>query len=151
MLKARYGRSKSDRQPLSERLLSTGAAKRAGGSLMEDRSEPDGQLISQTITVLATIASIGAALLFLALVYIAWAQGHLFSLIEKHYGAMVGLPAAAGLALIIVALFRQREGPIELEAPGFKVKGATGPVLLWVICFLAIAWAMKEMWSLGVN
>jgi hypothetical protein len=108
-------------------------------------------LIRGILTVLASIASIGAALCFVAFVYVAWAQGYLAVVIEKHYAAIIGLQGCAGLSLIIVALFRQREGPIELEGPGFKAKGATGPVLLWVICFLSIAWTTKEMWSLGVN
>jgi hypothetical protein len=40
----------------------------------------------------------------------------------------------------------QTSGPIEFEGLGFKFKGASGPVVLWVFCFLAIAGAIKLVW-----
>ena len=42
------------------------------------------------------------------------------------------------VAFTIVLTLRYATGEIEFEAPGFKFKGASGPILLWVVCFLAI-------------
>lgn len=42
------------------------------------------------------------------------------------------------VAFAIVLTLSYATGDIEFEAPGFKFKGASGPILLWVVCFLAI-------------
>jgi len=45
---------------------------------------------------------------------------------------------AASLALMLVLLLNFTLGPIEFNGLGFSFKGASGPVVLWVLCFLAI-------------
>jgi tetrahydromethanopterin S-methyltransferase subunit E len=70
-------------------------------------------------------------------------------MIRDHYAAIVGLPSAAAAAFIIVTLFRQVVAePIKLGALGLTVEGAGGPVLLWVICFMALAIALRMIWPL---
>lgn len=60
--------------------------------------------------------------------------------------ASAGIPSAAFGAFVIVVLFRQAETPIRIKAMGFELKGAAGPVVLWFLCFLAIAGALKLVW-----
>jgi hypothetical protein len=67
-------------------------------------------------------------------------------LIEDHFAAVVGLPAAALAASCIILVFRQTAGPIEFELLGLKLRGAAGPVVLWTLCFLAIAASIKMLW-----
>jgi hypothetical protein len=62
------------------------------------------------------------------------------------FQVVVGLPAAAIAAFVVVAFLRQTAGPIEFEGFGFKFRGAAGQVILWLICFLAIAAAIKWLW-----
>lgn len=76
--------------------------------------------------------------------FVAGWKGNQF--IGEHFIAIVGLPSAAALASCIVVIFRQEEGPIEFEAVFIKLKGAAGPVVLWVLCFLAIVGAIKMLW-----
>jgi hypothetical protein len=68
--------------------------------------------------------------------------------LKDHYAAIVGLPAAASVSFILVVLLRQTDGPIEFEGLGFKFRGASGQVAMWVICFLAFAVAIKLCWEL---
>jgi len=44
---------------------------------------------------------------------------------------------SASLALMLVLLLNYTLGPIEFKGLGFSFKGASGPVVLWVLCFLA--------------
>jgi hypothetical protein len=62
------------------------------------------------------------------------------------FQVVIGLPAAAVAAFIVVVFLRQTAGPIEFEGLGFKFRGAAGQVVLWLICFLAIASAIKWLW-----
>ena len=69
-----------------------------------------------------------------------------FEVALAHFAATVGLPSAALAALCIVVFLESSSGPIEFEGLGFKFKGASGPIVLWVFCFLAIAAAIKLLW-----
>ena len=64
----------------------------------------------------------------------------------KHFAAIVGLPGAAVAALFIVLMLEQTHGIIEFEGLGFKFHGASGPVVLWVFCYLAIVASLKLLW-----
>lgn len=36
-------------------------------------------------------------------------------------------------------LLQSTKGPLELSALGFRLKGTSGPILLWVVVFLAVS------------
>jgi hypothetical protein len=91
-------------------------------------------ILGLAVMVFATIWMIGF--------YNAWEP----RLITEHFAAVIGLPAAALAASCVILAFRQAEGPIEFEMLGLKLKGAAGPVVLWTLCFLAIAAAIKMLW-----
>lgn len=56
-------------------------------------------------------------------------------LLQAHFAAIVGLPSAAVASFFLVATLRQASGPIEIDTPGFKLRGASGPIWLWIVCF----------------
>jgi hypothetical protein len=65
-----------------------------------------------------------------------------------HFPALVGLPFAGYGALALVLLLEARsEEPIEIKGFGFEFKGASGPVILWILCFVAIAACVKLTWQ----
>jgi hypothetical protein len=66
--------------------------------------------------------------------------------VSQHYVVIVALPVAGVFSFIVVFLFKQTSGPIEFEAFTLKFRGAAGPVILWILCFLAIAAAIKALW-----
>ena len=70
----------------------------------------------------------------------------LVKLTNDHYAALVGTPMSAVTAFCIVSLLKVTSGPIEFEALGFKFRGASGPIVLWVFCFLSIAAAFHLLW-----
>ena len=62
------------------------------------------------------------------------------------FPTIIGLPFAALAALCLVLILEAKAGPIEFEALGFKFRGASGPLVLWIFCFLAIVVAIKTLW-----
>jgi hypothetical protein len=64
-----------------------------------------------------------------------------------HYAALLGTPMSAITAYCIVSLLKVTNGAIEFECLGFKFKGASGPIILWLLCFLATAFAFHSLWS----
>jgi hypothetical protein len=38
--------------------------------------------------------------------------------------------------------------PIEIRFFQFELKGAAGPVVLWVVCFLTVAAGFRLLWDL---
>jgi hypothetical protein len=76
-------------------------------------------------------------------------NGWLNKLIQDHYPAMIGVPLMSGAAFCVVMTFEVAIGsPIEFEALGFKFSGASGPVLMWVLCFLVFTLAFRVLWSI---
>jgi hypothetical protein len=67
-------------------------------------------------------------------------------IIREHFVTVIGLPSAALVALCVVILLESSSGPLEFEGLGFKFKGAAGPVVLWIACFLAIVISIKLLW-----
>ncbi|MEW5926525.1 MAG: hypothetical protein AB1941_03500 [Gemmatimonadota bacterium] len=78
-----------------------------------------------------------------------WASrgtGQMTAIAVAHFPAVLGLPFAALAALCLVLVLEAHSGAIEFEALGFKFRGASGPVVLWVMCFLAIVLGIKVLW-----
>ena len=67
-------------------------------------------------------------------------------LFDEHPAAMLGLPLIAIGALSLVLILRSTSGPIEIDVLGLKFKGAAGPIIMWVLTFLAMALAVKLLW-----
>ncbi len=61
----------------------------------------------------------------------------------------VGLPIGAILALVIVLVLEVTSGQIEFAVSKFTFTGASGPIVLWVLCFLTIAFAIYLNWPKG--
>jgi hypothetical protein len=70
----------------------------------------------------------------------------LAKLTKIHYAALVGTPMSAVTAFCIVSLLKVTSGPIEFEAFGFRFRGASGPIVLWVFCFLSVVFAFHLLW-----
>ena len=70
----------------------------------------------------------------------------LYRLALEHFPAVVGLPSAAIASLCVVVVLEGTAGPVEFEVPGLKFKGAAGPIVFWVVCFLTITVAIHLLW-----
>jgi len=78
--------------------------------------------------------------------YYGFTSGVWLKLLEEHFSVLVVIPFGAGCALIVVILLRATQGPIEFEGLGFKFRGASGPIVLWCIAFLALMAAVRILW-----
>ena len=90
--------------------------------------------------VLALTANLG----LLALLWGLWVNRHdplLEPLWSKNLPVIIGLPSAAVAAFTIVALLRQSEKRIEFDGLGFKFRGPSGEIILWIACF-SRSWAV---------
>jgi hypothetical protein len=84
--------------------------------------------------------------LFGLTVYGLWRNSEWNRIIFEKFSVIIGLPCAAATAFLIIAMFRSTEGKIKFRGLGFSFEGASGPIVMWVLCFLAIASAMKMLW-----
>lgn len=101
-------------------------------------------------------AVIGTALwagyFFVFLVYQSLAgasqpQNWFVRMVQEHPAATIGVAMSAITAFCLVALLEITRGPIEFEAIGFRFKGASGPVVLWILCFLAMVHGVWLLWD----
>lgn len=101
-------------------------------------------------------AVIGTALwagyFFIFLIYQSIAGGAtsnnwFLRMVQEHPAATIGVAMSAITAFCLVALLEIARGPIEFKAMGFKFKGASGPVILWVFCFLAMVFGVWLLWD----
>jgi len=117
---------------------------------LEDDDKPRAAIETRTRLIAVALAGLGLAAMILVYLYAFFyiAPGFVLGpeFFRDHYAAIVGLPAAAAVSFVIVVFLRQADGPIEFKGLGFEFKGASGQVAMWVICFLAIAGAIKLCW-----
>ena len=72
----------------------------------------------------------------------------MIALLSAHYPALVCLPIATFVSLVIVVLLEARYDEIRMELFNglLKFEGASGPIILWMICFLSIVVSVKLLW-----
>ena len=102
---------------------------------------PDTILWTASIAFLFTLVVSTAVLLFYAL-----PPETLRDIGKTHGRLLLGLPSSAMMSLTVISLLRATSGPIEFEAPGFKFRGASGPVVLWIFAFLACVAGVVALW-----
>jgi hypothetical protein len=66
--------------------------------------------------------------------------------IDRHGPAVLGIPAAAVLALFLVSLARALDGQMTLEFFGVKSDGASATCIIWIALFLAISLSLRALW-----
>jgi len=85
--------------------------------------------------------------LYSSVIWIGTKQGTWFTIITNQFLISFGVPIAVICAFCVVQLFRGIHGPIVIESKWAVFKGATGPVILWIICFLAVVFAEWLLWK----
>jgi hypothetical protein len=81
--------------------------------------------------------------------WLGWSLNYDKNVIEvlyEHLRAALGIPGSIITAFVVVSVLEQVSGPIELEVIGFKLKGAAGPVVLWIACFFSLILGIKILW-----
>lgn len=80
--------------------------------------------------------------------YLAFFQGsdEMQAIMMSHFKAVVGLPAAFISSLILILLLKQTAGPIEFKGFSLEFKGTSGEIIMWILCFLSIVYAIDKLW-----
>lgn len=93
------------------------------------------------------IVALGLIGLLISLAWINRFDPVLTEIVTKNFAAIIGLPFAFIAAFVVVALFRQGEAPVEFEGFNFKLKGAAGEIILWILCFVSISGSIAMLWK----
>jgi len=81
------------------------------------------------------------------LIHQTWAEdGFMPEFAQKQFGAMIMVPTAALIALCVVIILEWTAGDIKFKGLSFEFEGASGPIVLWVFCFLSIVAALRIFW-----
>jgi hypothetical protein len=80
------------------------------------------------------------------LVVTQWNDPGVHQFVTDHFRVIVCLPSAGLFAFVIVAIFQVSAGQIQFSAFGFQFSGAAGPVIMWILAFLAIGMMIKALW-----
>lgn len=120
--------------------------------IMSDIADTEGASIQSLRRIVPWIAVsgvvCGAAIAATLIVRLFLLEPAIFrEILQKQVRAMVGVPISAASAFCVVWLLEATSGRIEFEAIGFKFRGASGPVVLWVMCFLAFVLAIVLLWQ----
>ncbi|MET8995785.1 hypothetical protein [Amycolatopsis sp. Hca4] len=68
-------------------------------------------------------------------------------LVDHHFPAIIGLPAAAVASFLIITAFESRFDKIKMKIGNLiEFSGASGPIVLWVLCFCAMASCIRIVW-----
>jgi hypothetical protein len=119
---------------------------RQNGQPLGERERRALRLVVALLTLVG-ITFVGGIFLYYLGSDIANAQPWMMDIFSKHPAAVLGLPTGALASLGIVLLLEVKSGRIEFEVLGLKFRGASGEIILWVVCFLAIIGAIKLLWE----
>jgi hypothetical protein len=67
-------------------------------------------------------------------------------MVQQHPAATIGLGISAISAFFIVSVLELTTGPARFEVLGFKFQGTASQVILWVLCFLSMIFAVWLLW-----
>lgn len=76
-------------------------------------------------------------------------QNWFLQMVQAHPAATFGIGICAVSAFFVVAVLELTAGAMQFEVLGFKFQGAAGQVVLWVLCFLSMVFAMWLLWEKG--
>ena len=109
-------------------------------STIEGSSSPNdhNQFSKDTKTVIVSLVVVLWVIYFCLLIGAFTLDTRLKPLFESHMGSGIAVPLAGLSSFLLVTILEISSGPIRFEGLGFKFSGAAGPVIFWVVCFLAI-------------
>jgi hypothetical protein len=116
-----------------------------------DRERPEDETQDSVRPMLlwtfAAMASLFIVVAWSSIFYVGLKENLWREVIRHNFAAMILLPACCGFALVLVLVLRATAGKIEFEVLGLKFRGASGPLVFWVLCFLAQILGVKLLWN----
>jgi hypothetical protein len=105
------------------------------------------RVLKWTLVALAVVTSI--MLVTLLIVGIVYNFSELRHEIAQHLIVIIGLAGMGMASILLIGICRYQDGPMEVEGITFKFKGGAGPVILWIMAFLAMIVGSKMLWVLN--
>jgi len=124
-----------------------GASPVDDGHKVQAQTDVDTELPPRWVRVtimLSLLALLAIAPILVAVTLLS--SGALSRIAEEHARAVVGVPWAGGAALIVVLVLRSSFGRIEFRLLGIEFKGASGPIVMWFLCFLGEIFSIQLLW-----
>lgn len=97
-----------------------------------------------------TVIILGVTFFVVLLIVMTLLHGYetvILGIIARNYAAVIGVPCSALAALAVVLILRSSQGPLEFKGLGCEFRGASAPVLMWILCFLSIIAAVNLLWE----
>jgi len=115
---------------------------------MDQADKKPGDWFATASKTIGLIILVGYIIGLLALLISTWNSVDVRTMVMQRFPVIVGLPASGIFSFLLVALFESNYGNIEFEFPGLKLRGAAGPIVMWVLTFLAIVGAIRLLWPM---
>ncbi len=112
----------------------------------ESGISPKASIVKVGLFSVVVLGVIFTCSFFGVLVYSFFTYNEWVELAKEHASPVVGLPIATVASFLLVSILQVTAGKIEFEGLGFKFRGASGPVVLWIACFIAMAICIKLLW-----
>jgi hypothetical protein len=104
-------------------------------------------VLKWTLVGLAVVTSI--TLVTLLIIGILHDFSELRNQMAQHLVVIIGLAGMGMSSVLLVGIYRHKDGPIEVEGLIFKFKGGAGPIVLWIMAFLSMIVGSKMLWALN--
>jgi len=88
-------------------------------------------------------------LIYLAFIGASFVWAGIWDIIKGHYVFFVRVPFSAIIAYVLAYVLEHTRGRIEFEVLPLKFKGASVPIVFWVLVFLAQIVAIRMTWALS--
>jgi len=112
----------------------------------ESKLSPRSFIIKLGLFCITVFAAIFTCSFFGVIVCSFWTDNEWVDIAKKHAPAVIGLPIATMAAFLLVSVLQVTAGKVEFEALGFKFRGASGPIVLWIACFIAMLIGITLLW-----
>lgn len=113
----------------------------------QTQSASDARVKFYRVVMYVGLFVLAAPLVFIGYVFSVDASTEFFNFVKKNYACFFGVPLAAFFSFYLVVALEATRGDIEVEFASFKFKGASGPLVFWLLIFLATTGAMKLFWA----
>jgi|SRR5262249_8568152 len=95
-----------------------------------------------------TFAAAGGVLLLGFVLWLLFSDNQFIkAFFQSEVRAIVGVPLAALVGFCVVTILQATSGEIKFSGLSFTFEGASGPVVLWVMCFLAVVIGIVALWK----
>ena len=68
-------------------------------------------------------------------------------IVVVNFPSIIGIPFCCMGATIVLTLFQQAAKEVEFEGLGFKFKGPSGEIVLWLACFALMVGSVHLLWK----